>query len=311
MKLKTDKKKQDLRIVFMGSPEFALPSLCALHGDGFNVVAVVTQPDKKTGRGHKMKSPPVKVCAQELGIEVFQFERTSRDGVEALASLEPDLLVTCAFGHILSREILAIPKLGCVNVHGSLLPKYRGAAPIEWAIIKGESVSGITTMLTAYELDAGDMLLKSEVEIEGMTGGQLRDKLSIVGAELLVKTLNMVVGEGIDSIPQDEAEATYFPMFERGFGQVDFSMSCRDIKNLALALDPAPGMWMAHGDAKIKLFCPEIVSDDVGTCGQFVCSDSKNGLHIQAGDGVISFAQIQAPGTKRMNTKDFLRGRSL
>ncbi len=295
----------------MGSPDFAIPSLNALHEDGFNIVAVVTQPDKKTGRGHKMKSPPVKVCADTLEIEVFQFERTSRDGVDVLRSLKPDLLVTCAFGHILSREVLAIPTLGCVNVHGSLLPKYRGAAPIEWAIIKGEKVSGITTMLTAYELDAGDMLLKSELPINGMTGGQYREALSHVGAELLVKTLNMVLDSGIESVPQVEEEATYFPMFERGFGQVDFSMSCEDIKNLALALDPAPGMWMAHGEAKIKLFAPEVVSCDAGSCGEIVCSDSKNGLHIQASDGVISFAQIQAPGTKRMNTKDFFRGRSL
>ncbi|MBQ9942313.1 MAG: methionyl-tRNA formyltransferase, partial [Christensenellaceae bacterium] len=206
--------KEQLRIAFLGTPEFALPSFKMLIEEGYSVAAVFTQPDRPKGRGHKMIPPPVKVLAEEHGIPVYQFERISRDGVETLREVAPDLMITVAFGQILSREVLAIPSMGCINVHGSLLPAYRGAAPIEMAVINGEAQAGITTMYTVYELDAGDMLEKDAVDIlPGETGGQLRERLSLLGAGTLKRTLNKLLDGTLAATPQNEAEATYYPMF--------------------------------------------------------------------------------------------------
>ena len=201
-----------MRVVFLGTPDFAVPSLEALIENGYNVVAVFTQPDRPAKRGHKLMAPPVKECAIKHGIEVYQFEKIKQEaGLKALKSLEPDILITAAFGQILSKDILDIPSKGCINVHGSLLPKYRGAAPIQWAIINGETVTGITTMYTNIGLDTGDIILKKEIEIGfDETAGELFERMAPLGAELLIETLKEIENGKIKRTPQDEGRCVSF-----------------------------------------------------------------------------------------------------
>ena len=311
--LRSNMTKEELRIVFLGTPEFAVPSLEMLVSEGYHVAAAVTQPDRPKGRGHKLMPPPVKAAAQAHGIPVYQFERLSREGTELLAQLKPDLMITVAFGQILSREVLAIPPLGCINVHASLLPKYRGAAPIEMAVINGESRTGVTTMYTVYELDAGDMLEKDEVDIPPeMTGGELREKLSTVGAGTLSRTLKKLLDGTLVRTPQDEAEATYYPMFKKGFGEVDWSADAQTIADLVRGCNPAPCAYTYCGEDKVKLL-------EVRPCGcagaaeagSILLCDAKKGLFVQAGEGAVEITRLQFPGGKPMSAKDYLRGRSI
>ena len=214
-----------MRIVFMGTPEFAVPSLRALLDNGYEVVGAITQPDRPAGRGHKLTPCPVKLLAQERGVPVYQFERIkAQEGVDCLRALRPELVVTAAFGQLLSREILEIPQYGTVNVHASLLPKYRGSAPINWCILNGEKVAGVTTMLTDIGMDTGDMLLKAQTDIgELETAGELTQRLSEIGAKLLIDTLRFYPHGGLKSVRQNEAEASYQPMLTRELGKIDWS----------------------------------------------------------------------------------------
>ena len=306
--------KDDLKIVFMGTPDFALPSLRMLHEGGFHVAAVFTQPDRQTGRGHKMLPPPVKLLAEEFSIPVYQFEKVRKpEGVSALKTLAPDLLITAAYGQILTQEILDIPRLGCVNVHGSLLPRLRGAAPVQWAIINGEKNTGVTTMMTALALDAGDILEKDELPIpEEMTAGELYAQLSVLGARTLRRTLDKLLTGKLIRTPQIEADATYFPMFKKGFGEIDFNQSCKKIKDFIRGTNPAPGAFMIIGDHKIKVFK---VSCETGekkyTPGEIIFADAKNGLGIAAADGVLLIEELQWPGKSKTTAKELLRGRTI
>lgn len=306
--------KDDLKLVFMGTPDFALPSLRMLHDEGFHVAAVFTQPDRQAGRGHKTLPPPVKLLAQEYAIPVYQFERVRKpEGVEALKSLAPDLLVTAAYGQILTQEILDIPRLGCINVHGSLLPRLRGAAPVQWAIINGEKKTGVTTMMTALALDAGDMLEKDEIEIpENMTAGELYAQLSVLGARTLRRTLDRLLAGKLTRTPQAESEATYFPMFKKGFGEIDFHQPCRKIRDFVRGTNPVPGAYMMIGEDKIKVFkvsCEE--GEAYRTPGQILFADQKKGLGIAAADGVVLIEELQWPGKGKTTAKELLRGRSI
>lgn len=309
---KTDKK--DLKIVFMGTPDFAVPGLNMLINEGYNVVAVITQPDRKAGRGHKMLPPPVKTVAAEKGIPVYQFEKIRcEEGVNALKEINGNLFITIAFGQILTQEILDMPKYGCINVHASLLPKLRGSAPIQWAIINGEEKTGVTTMLTALALDAGDMLEKDEIEItEDMTAGELYDKLCGIGADTLKRTLEKLCAGELIRTPQIEEESTYFPMFKKDFGEIDFSCDCKTIKNLVRGTYPMPGCFVMYNDAKIRItkVSYECVSHGK-TAGKVICADSKEGFKIAAGDGIINIEKLKYPGKPEMNSKDFLRGNSI
>ena len=298
----------------MGTPNFALPSLTMLVDEGYLIAGVFSQPDRPRGRGHKLLPTPVKELAESCGLPVFQFEKVSREeGIRAIKGLSPNLIVTAAFGQILSRELLAIPEFGCINVHGSLLPKYRGAAPIQWAIINGERATGVTTMFTRYELDAGDMLVKREVKIAPeSTGGELYELLSEEGALALKETLELLIGGELKRVPQQESEASYYPIPGRELGRINFSKTCLEIKNLVRALNPAPAAYAMLGRDKIKIY-KAVVSDlkAQGKPGTVVLSDPKKGLFIQAGDGVISLEELQLPGSKRMRACDLLRGKQI
>lgn len=303
--------KEQLKIVFMGTPDFAVPSLKMLKQNGYNVAAVVTNLDKPKGRGHKMLPPPAKVFAEQNGIPVLQYGRVSREGLEDIKKIAPNLIITAAFGQILSRELLAVPEYGCINVHGSLLPKYRGAAPVQWAIINGEKKTGITTMYTVYELDAGDMLLKKEMDIpEDITGGELFDKLSYLGAECLEETLEKLLDGTLQATPQNDAEMTYYPMFEKGFGKIDFSKTEEQVCNFIRGINPEPGAYAMLGENKLKVFKAH-KAEGKAEHGRIIAANPKDGLIVAVGDGAVSLDEIQCAGSKRMCAKDYLRGRKI
>lgn len=305
---------KNFKIVFMGTPAFAVPSLKMLIREKYNTVAVITQPDRKAGRGHKLTPPPVKAVAEEAGIPVYQFEKIRvPEGVALLKELAPDIMITAAFGHILTEEILAIPNYGCINVHASLLPKLRGAAPIQWAIINGEKKTGVTTMYTALALDAGDILEQESIDIpEEMTAGGLYDKLSILGAEVLEKTLQKLADGTLVRTPQDEAEATYFPMFKRGFGEIDFTKNGSEIRDFVRGTNPAPGAYMMYRDEKIKVYRVAVHQySGAEPCGTILYADSKRGLGIRSADGMVSIEELKRCGARCMDARDCLCGRPL
>ena len=306
--------KKSSKIVFMGTPDFGVPSLRMLIEEGYNVAGCITQPDRKSGRGNKLTPPPAKICAQDHCIPVYQFEKiSSEEGEKFLSELKPDLLITAAFGHILSENILSIPKFGCINVHASLLPKYRGSAPIQWAIINGEVKTGITTMYTVKALDAGDILEQDIVPITPeMTGGELYNELSILGAKTLKRTLKKLEDGTLKRMPQDPAEASYFPMFTKDFWEIDFNKSCRDIINFIRAANPMPGAYVLYNGERIKVYKASIFPlDSSAQPGEVIVADDKNGLLVAASDGVLSLDVIKRSGSKQMNAKDSLRGRKI
>ncbi len=297
-----------MRIVFMGTPEFAVPSLKALCDHGYEVVGVFTQPDRPKGRGNKVIASPVKQLAVEKGIPVFQPVRIRRDGVEDLKALAPDLCVTAAFGQILSQEILDIPRIGTVNVHASILPRHRGSAPINWAILQGDEVVGVTTMMTDKGIDTGDMLLKAETPyIKGETAGELTVRMAELGAALLIDTLKKLEEGTLERIPQDHERMTYDPMLTKEMGVIDWTHSAADIVNRIHGLNPWPGCSTAVEGGRLKLLRAEI-ADGAGQPGEIIVADPKQGLVISAGEGAVRITQLQAPGGKPMNSKDFLRG---
>lgn len=302
-------KKSDLHIAFLGTPDFAVPSLAMLLEEGYDVCAVFTQPDRPKGRGHKLAPPPVKVLAMEHGIPVYQHERISRTGVEDLKNSGCNLMITAAYGQILSEEVLAIPEHGCINVHASLLPKLRGAAPIEWSIINGDEKTGITTMYTVYALDAGDIIEQDEVEIlPEETCAELRERLSRVGGGTLKRTLEKLVVGTLKRTPQVEEESTMCRMFPRGFGVVDFNASSKDILNLIRALAPAPAAYAFSGDMKIKLVKARAAEAEIAGEPGTVMADAKKGLFVKTADGAVEIVRLKAPGGKEMDARDYLRG---
>ena len=297
-----------MRIVFMGTPEFAVPSLKALCDAGYDVVGVFTQPDRPKGRGNKVIASPVKQVAVEKGIPVCQPLRIRKDGVEDLRSLAPELCVTSAFGQILSQEILDIPRIGTINVHASILPRHRGSAPINWAILQGDEIVGVTTMMTDKGIDTGDMLLKAETPyIKGETAGELTVRMADLGAKLLIDTLKKLEDGILVRIPQDHENMTYDPMLTKEMGIIDWTKPAADIVNRIHGLNPWPGCSTAIEGGRLKLLRAE-VSEGKGQPGEIIIADPKQGLVIAAGEGAVSIAQLQAPGGKPMNSKDYLRG---
>ena len=297
-----------MRIVFMGTPDFAVPSLKALCENGYEVVGVFTQPDRPKGRGNKVIASPVKQAAVEKGIPVFQPQRIRKDGVEDLKSLAPDLCVTAAFGQILSQEILDIPRLGTINVHASLLPKHRGSAPINWAILQGDQTVGVTTMMTDKGIDTGDMLLKAETPyVKGETAGELTVRMAELGANLLIDTLKKLEDGTLVRIPQDHENMTYDPMLNKEMGVIDWTQGAADIVNRIHGLNPWPGCSTAVEGGRLKLLRAE-VAEGAGQPGEIIVTDPKQGLVIAAGEGAVRITQLQAPGGKPMNSKDYLRG---
>lgn len=274
----------------------------------------ITQPDRPAGRGNKLTACPVKVLAEANGIPVYQFERLRREeGVACLKSLAPDLCVTAAFGQILSQELLDIPKYGTVNVHASLLPKHRGAAPINWCIVMGDRVSGVTTMLTDAGMDTGAMLLRREVEIGALeTAGELTERLSHVGAELLIETLRRYPFGGLTPTPQDPDEATYEPMLKKETGAIDWTKSAEEIACQVRGLNPWPCAYAENEGGRLKIYLAEACAAEIAAApGTVIVSSAKEGLKITCGSGALNVLEMQAPNAKRMPAKDYLRGKKI
>ncbi|MGN0183799.1 MAG: methionyl-tRNA formyltransferase [Aristaeellaceae bacterium] len=303
-----------MRIVFMGTPEFAVPSLRALLDNGYEVVGAITQPDRPAGRGHKLTPCPVKLLAQERGVPVYQFEKIkNQEGVDCLRALKPELVVTAAFGQLLSPEILAIPQYGTVNVHASLLPKYRGSAPINWCILNGEKVAGVTTMLTDIGMDTGDMLMKAQTDIgELETAGELTHRLSEIGAKLLIDTLKFYPHGGLKSVPQNEAEASYQPMLTREMGKIDWTKSAQEISCQVRGLNPWPCAYTESGDGRLKIYLAKpCAAEGAAEPGTVAVSSAKEGLKIACGEGWLEVLEMQAPNARRMSAKAYLQGKKI
>jgi len=308
---------EKLRVVFMGTPEFAVPCLAALHADdNCEVIGVYTQPDKPRGRGQKLLPSPVKAWAEEHGLPVHQPVKIKTEEATAeLRGLKPDLVVVVAFGQILSQEILDIPPHGCINVHGSLLPRYRGAAPMQWCVINGETKTGITTMMMDAGLDTGDMLLKEELTIgPDMTLEEVHDNLMEMGAQVLMKTIEELRAGTLKRVPQ-EGESNYAPMLTKETGHIDWQKSAQEIHNLVRGLNSWPGAYTAHEGQKFKIWRTVLTGETVTsgtTAGEILAADSSQGLKVAAGDGqVLAITELQAPGKKKMQAQDYLRGNSL
>ena len=304
-------KAADLKTVFMGTPEFAVGTLQGLIDAGVDLVGVYTQPDRPKGRGKKLAPPPVKELALQYDIPVFQPQRLRNpEAVAELQQLAPDLIVVVAYGQILPQSVLDIPKYGCINVHASLLPKYRGAAPINKAIVDGETVTGITTMLMDAGLDTGDMLVKKSLEIgPDETAGELHDRLAVLGRETMEETLQQVLDGTLPPEKQNDDESTYAPMMKKEDGLIDWSLSAQEIHDRVRGLAPWPGAFtMLAGDV-LKISHTEVI-EGAGVPGTVLVAD-RNGVDVACGDGVVRIGALQLPGKKMLPAADFLRGYQL
>ncbi len=305
-----------MKIIFMGTPDFAKESLEAVYNAKHEILGVVTNPDRPKGRGMKLVASPVKEYAISKGLKIYQPEkiRNNIEFIEEIKALEPDVICVVAYGKILPKEILDIPKLGCINVHGSLLPKYRGAAPIQWAVINGEKTTGITTMYMDVGMDSGDMILKEEIEIEpDETTGDVWNKLSKIGGKLLVKTLEQIEAGTAPRIPQDD-NFTMAPMLEKEISKIDWNTkTALEIKNLVRGLDPIMGTYSYLDGKKIKFWKVDVIEQNNSSLenGTVIKADSKEGLYIKAKDGIIKVLEIQGENAKRMSVQDFLRGNKI
>ena len=305
-----------MKIVFMGTPDFAQKSLEALYNAGHEILAVVTNIDKPKGRGMKLVESPVKEYAKSKNLTIFQPEKVRKniEFIEQIKKLEPDVICVVAYGKILPSEILEIPKLGCINVHASLLPKYRGAAPIQWAVLNGDKTTGVTTMYMDVGMDTGDMILKQEVEIgENETTGELWDRLSIIGADLLVKTLDQIEKGTAPRIKQSD-DFTMAPMLNKEISKIDWQeKTAKQIKNLVRGLNPIMGAYSYLNGKKIKFWKVEVEKDTNlnQENGTVIKANDKEGLYIKAKDGVLKIIEIQGENAKRMNANDFLRGNKI
>jgi len=305
-----------MKVIFMGTPDFSVGTLEALVEAGHEVVLAVSQPDKPKGRGKEMQFTPVKECALKYNIPVYQPRRVREaECIEELRKYNADIMVVVAFGQILPKEILEMAPYGCVNVHASLLPKYRGSAPIQWAIINGEEVTGVTTMQMDEGLDTGDMLLKTEIPIEEKeTGGSLFDKLAAAGAKLCVETLEALQNKTVTPVPQEETTTAYAKMLDKQLGNIDWTKRAVEIERLIRGLTPWPsaytdwnGKVMKIWDAEVdfeKVETVEIVEARPGT----IVKVEKDAFYVQTGDGLLKVLELQIPGKKRMDAGAFLRG---
>ena len=301
-----------LKIVFMGTPDFAVPCLNKLIEMGHEILLVVTQPDRPRSRGMKLTPCPVKECALNNNINVVSPEKIKNDDefYELYKSLEPDLAVVVAFGQILPKRILDVPKYGSINVHGSLLPKYRGAAPIQWAVINGEKTTGITTMFMDVGMDTGDIILKEEVEIgEEETAGELFDRLSLLGAEVLEKTINLFETNNVPREKQPD-NATYAPMLTKELGNIDFTKTSEEIVSLIKGLNPWPVAYTMLNGLKLKVYSAKI-REYTGEAGTIIKSDHKEGLIVATKNSSVELIEIQPENKKRMTAKAYLVGNKI
>ena len=302
-----------MRILFMGTPDFAVPCLERLIQDGHEIVGAVTQPDKPKGRGHKLMPPPVKATAMAHNIEVFQPLSLKNEGfLPELSRLNPELIVVVAYGKLLPKYILDFPEEGCINVHASLLPKYRGAGPIQWSIIEGETVTGVTTMYMGEALDAGDMILKAETPIgEDETAGELFERLAVMGADLLSQTLTCVESGNVPREQQDESLVTFAPMVSRETGHIDWNKPAGEIRNLIRGTNPWPLSYALYEAQTMKIIHAAQGEPGKGTPGEILAAD-KRGIRVACGGGeTLVIDEIQMQGSKRMPVAAYLNGHEI
>ncbi|CZR80718.1 Methionyl-tRNA formyltransferase [Clostridioides difficile] len=302
-----------MKIVFMGTPDIAVPCLQKIIDEKYEILGVVTQPDKPKGRGKKLGMSPVKELAIENNIPVYQpVKARDKEFIDKIKSLNPDVIVVVAFGQILPKEILEIPKLGCINVHVSLLPKYRGAAPINWVIINGEEKTGVTTMYMDEGLDTGDMILKTEVNLdENITAGELHDKMMNIGAETLKETLRLIEEGNAPREVQNHEEFSYAPIMNKSLGNIDFSKSAREIHNLVRGVNPWPSAYTTYNDVIMKVWKTKVLDEkstkDVGT----IIDVSKDGIKVSTIDNVLLIEEIQMPNKNRMLVGEYIKGNTI
>ena len=312
-----------MKIIFMGTPDFAKESLQKLYLSGHEILAVVTNQDKPKGRGMKLLASPVKEFALENNLKIFQPEKikNNQEFIEEIKKLNPDVICVVAYGKILPKEILDIPKFGCINVHASLLPKYRGAAPIQWAVLNGDKVTGVTTMYMDVGMDTGDMILKEEVQIgENETTGELWERLSKIGADLLVKTLEQIQN-GTATREKQGNDFTIAPMLNKEMAKINWDkQTAKEIKDLVRGLNPIMGAYTFLNGKKIKFWKVEVANStniivdtsiDIIKNGTIILANPKDGLYVKAKDGILKIIEIQAENAKRMPVQDFLRGNNI
>ncbi|MCR4842016.1 MAG: methionyl-tRNA formyltransferase [Eubacterium sp.] len=299
-----------MRVIFMGTPDFSVPILESIAAAGHEVVLTVTQPDRHKGRhGHTVPSP-VKECALKLDIPVYTPEKVSTpEGVEYLKGFDPDIMVVAAYGQILSKEILDLPRTCCVNVHASLLPAYRGASPIQWAVINGEEYSGVTTMRMEEGLDTGDIIEVSKIKLaDNETAGSLFDRLSGAGAQLIVSTLEKI-GDGTATFtPQGDDGVTYTRQIKKSLGDLDFSKSAVELSRLVRGLDPWPGAFTRLNGKNFKILKVSVAEGQTDSAPGTIVSAGRDGFLVATGDGLLALEEVQLEGKKRMSAEDFLRG---
>ena len=301
------------RILFMGTPAFALPSLQLLHQQQYPIIGVVSQPDRPQGRGLKEVAPPVKIMAQKLGLPVFQPEKVKDQSfMELLQKLRPEMIVVAAFGQILPKAVIDYPPLKCLNIHPSLLPKYRGAAPLNWQIIRGETKTGVTIMLMDEGMDSGDILTQEETQLEATeTYGELHDRLARLGATLLTNTIERVVTGIAQKKPQDASGVTIAPRLKKETGKINWQNNVSDIVNLIRGLSPSPAAYTLLEGQVLKIFSAEANQNKVSEAPGTIATASATGLPVAASDGYVILKDIQLAGKKRMLIPDFLRGHRL
>lgn len=298
------------RVVYMGSPDFAVPPLRAIHGH-FQLIGVMTQPDRPKGRGRKTVPTAVKAAALEMGVPVAEPEKlSSRETLDLLEHWRPDVIVVAAYGKILPRVILGFPRMGCVNLHASLLPRHRGASPISAAILSGDKVTGVCTIVMDEGMDTGDILLKTEVSIgPDDTAGSLHDKLLEPGADLVVRTLMKMAGGDIQPEPQDESLATYTRLLTKEDGRIDWNQDAEFLHRLVRSVNPWPGAFFSLADMTVKVWDAAIEEGD--SCPARVMAIVRDGISVGTGNGLLDLRQVQAPGKKRVSAGAFARGRGL
>lgn len=297
-----------MNIVYMGTPEFAVLPLEKLINSHHKVIAVVSQPDRPKGRGYKLVSPPVVDFARQHNIPVYQFENINKES-QTLLALKPDIMVTAAYGQILSKEILNLAPYGIINIHASLLPKYRGSAPIQWSIINGESKTGVTIMQTALGLDTGDIILSKEIDIEADDNAvTLTQKLSVLGAEALIEALDLIEKGEAKFVPQDNEQASYYPMLNKQMGKIDWTKSAQEIDCLVRGLYNWPGAYSTLWGEKFKIIKTKVNSKDFPVKPGTIAYVDKEVITVKCGKNSLDILTIQAPGGKAMNVSDYLRG---
>ncbi|MFL8709906.1 methionyl-tRNA formyltransferase [Clostridioides sp. GD02377] len=302
-----------MKIVFMGTPDIAVPCLQKIIDEKYDILGVVTQPDKPKGRGKKLGMSPVKELAIENNIPVYQpIKARDEEFIDTMKSLNPDVIVVVAFGQILPKEILEIPKLGCINVHVSLLPKYRGAAPINWVIINGEEKTGVTTMYMDEGLDTGDMILKTEVNLdENITAGELHDKMMNIGAETLKETLKLIEEGTAPREVQNHEEFSYAPIMNKSLGNIDFSKNAMEIHNLVRGVNPWPSAYTTYNGVTMKIWKTKVLDEKSTKNAGTIIDVNKDGIKVSTKDKVLLIEEIQMPNKKRMLVGEYIKGNTI